>query len=51
MKYIVKKIFQEAVPVSVNSDMGRIIGTNNESVIRIITRGYSNEIVTAFPKW
>ena len=31
-------------------DMGRVIGTNNESVIRIITRGYTNEIITAFPK-
>ncbi len=31
-------------------DMGRTIGTNNESVIRIITRGYSNELITAFPK-
>lgn len=31
-------------------DMGRTIGTNNESVIRNITRGYSNEIITGFPK-
>jgi len=30
--------------------MGRTIGTNNESVIRNITRGYSNEIITGFPK-
>ena len=28
----------------------QVIGTNNESVIRIITRGYTNEIITAFPK-
>jgi hypothetical protein len=29
--------------------MGKTIGTNGESIMRIITKGYSNEIITAFP--
>ena len=31
-------------------DMGRVIGTDGETVIRIITDGFSNQIVTAFPR-
>lgn len=31
-------------------DMGRIIGTNNEDTIIIITKGYTSEIITAYPK-
>lgn len=31
-------------------DMGRIIGTNGENTLRIISKGYSNNIITAFPK-
>ena len=30
-------------------DMGRVVGVNGETSIRIITNGYSNNIVTAFP--
>ncbi len=30
-------------------NMGKIIGTNGEDTIRIITKGYSNNIITAFP--
>ncbi len=31
-------------------NMGRTIGTNGEDTIRIITKEYSNNIVTAFPR-
>lgn len=31
-------------------DMGRVIGTNGEDTIIIITKGFTNEIVTAYPK-
>ncbi|MDD6826759.1 MAG: hypothetical protein PUE12_11755 [Oscillospiraceae bacterium] len=31
-------------------NMGRIIGTNGEDTLIIITKGSSNEIVTAYPK-
>ena len=31
-------------------NMGRSIGTNNENILRIITDGYSNKIITAYPK-
>ncbi|MBO5389206.1 MAG: hypothetical protein J6A59_13965 [Lachnospiraceae bacterium] len=30
-------------------DMGKIVGTNGETHIRIVTDGYTNNIVTAFP--
>ena len=31
-------------------NMGRAIGTNGETTIRIITQGYTNNIITAYPK-
>lgn len=31
-------------------DMGRSIGTNGENIIVIVTKGYSDQIVSAFPK-
>ena len=31
------------------ADMGRQIGTEGEKLIKIVTKGYSTEIVTAFP--
>ena len=31
-------------------DMGRSIGTNGENVLGIITEGYTNNIVSSFPK-
>lgn len=31
-------------------NMGRVIGTNEEDTIIIITKGYTNEIITAYPK-
>lgn len=31
-------------------NMGRAIGTNGETTIRIITQGYSNNIITVYSK-
>ena len=30
-------------------DMGKVIGTNGETILKIVTDGYTNELVTAFP--
>ena len=35
--------------VTYNIDMGKIIGTNGESSIRIVTNGYTNKIISAYP--
>ena len=35
--------------VTYNIDMGRVIGTNGESSIRIVTNGYTNKIISAYP--
>ena len=35
--------------VTYNIDMGRVIGTNGESSIRIVTNGYTNKIISTYP--
>ena len=30
-------------------DMGHVIGTNGETIIKIVTKGFTNEIITAYP--
>ena len=30
-------------------NMGKVVGTNGETYIRIVTDAYNNNIVTAFP--
>lgn len=35
--------------VTYNIDMGKVIGTNGESSIRIVTTGYTNKIISAYP--
>lgn len=42
-------ILQSNGNVLYDINMGKIIGTNGEDTIRIITKGYSNNIITAFP--
>ena len=42
-------IMQRNGNVKYEIDMGRVVGANGETSIRIITNGYSNNIVTAFP--
>lgn len=41
---------QQGHNVCYDIDMERIIGTNSETFIRIITRGFTNYIITAFPR-
>ena len=35
--------------VTYNIDMGKVIGTNGESSIKIVTNGYTNKIISAYP--
>ena len=32
-----------------NINMGRVVGTNGETSIRILTRGYTSEIISSYP--
>ena len=42
-------ILQSNGKVLYDINMGKTIGTNGEDTIRIITNGYSNNIITSFP--
>mgnify|MGYP006955756199 FL=1 len=35
--------------VTYNIDMGKTIGTNGETFIRIVTNGYTNKLISAYP--
>ena len=35
--------------VTYNIDMGKVIGTNGESNIKIVTNGYTNKIISVYP--
>ena len=35
--------------VTYNIDMGKVIGTNGEINIKIVTNGYTNKIIFAYP--
>lgn len=35
--------------VTYNIDMGKVIGTNGESSIRIVTNGYTDKLISAYP--
>lgn len=35
--------------VTYNIDMGKVIGTNGESIIRIVTNGYTDKLISAYP--
>ena len=43
-------ILQSNGNVCYDINMGRAIGTNGETTIRIITQGYSNNVITAYPR-
>lgn len=43
-------ILQSNGNVYYDIDLGRTVGINGETTIRIITRGYSDNIITAYPK-
>lgn len=45
-----KGVLQSNGNVLYNINMGKTVGTKGECIIRIITKGYSNNIITAFPK-
>lgn len=47
--FVGQGILQSNGNVLYDINMGKIIGTNGEDTIRIITKGYSNNIIIAFP--